>query len=43
VYFDANRLIREAFAEAGYPAPVPTYNVTGMAAGLPGATMAAHP
>src|SRR4051794_955575 len=25
VYFDTNRLIREAFGEANYPAPVPTY------------------
>ncbi len=33
VYFDTNRLIREAFDEARFPAPVPTYNVTGM---LPG-------
>jgi small conductance mechanosensitive channel len=30
VYFDTNRLIREVFTEAGYPAPVPTYNVTGV-------------
>ena len=29
VYFDTNRLIREAFGEAGYPAPMPTYAVTG--------------
>jgi small conductance mechanosensitive channel len=30
VYFDTNRLIREAFGEAGYPAPMPTYLVKGM-------------
>jgi small conductance mechanosensitive channel len=29
VYFDTNRLIREAFGEAGYPVPVPAYSVTG--------------
>jgi small conductance mechanosensitive channel len=29
VYFDTNRLIREAFGEAGYPAPMPAYAVTG--------------
>ena len=29
VYFDTNRLIREAFGEAGFPAPVPAYAVTG--------------
>ena len=29
VYFDTNRLIREAFGEAGFPAPVPTYALTG--------------
>ncbi len=29
VYFDTNRLIRETFGEAGFPAPVPTYAVTG--------------
>jgi small conductance mechanosensitive channel len=32
VYFDANRLIREAFGEAGFPAPVPSYAVSGIAA-----------
>jgi small conductance mechanosensitive channel len=31
VYFDTNRLIREAFGEAGYPVPVPSYSVTGSA------------
>jgi small conductance mechanosensitive channel len=30
VYFDTNRLIREAFGEAGFPAPVPSYAVSGM-------------
>ena len=35
VYFDTNRLIREAFGEAGYPAPVPGYAVTGAFAGPP--------
>jgi len=28
VYFDTNRLIREAFGEAGFPAPMPAYTVT---------------
>jgi small conductance mechanosensitive channel len=35
VYFDTNRLIREAFGDARYPAPVPAYEVTGMFAGPP--------
>ena len=35
VYFDANRLIRESFGEAGFPAPVPGYAVTGPVIGLP--------
>ena len=35
VYFDTNRLIRESFSEAGYPAPVPAYSVTGPFAGPP--------
>jgi small conductance mechanosensitive channel len=30
VYFDTNRLIREAFGEAGFPAPMPVYGVKGM-------------
>jgi small conductance mechanosensitive channel len=30
VYFDTNRLIREAFGEAGFPAPAPGYTVTGV-------------
>jgi small conductance mechanosensitive channel len=29
VYFDTNRLIRETFGEAGFPAPMPTYAITG--------------
>jgi len=29
VYFDTNRLIREAFGEARFPAPVPSYKLTG--------------
>ena len=29
VYFDANRMIRETFGEAGFPAPVPSYALTG--------------
>jgi small conductance mechanosensitive channel len=29
VYFDTNRLIRESFGKAGYPAPMPSYTVTG--------------
>ena len=32
VFFDTNRLIREAFGEAGFPAPVPTYAVSGSSA-----------
>jgi small conductance mechanosensitive channel len=34
VYFDTNRLIRETFGEAGYPAPMPAYSVNGLP-GLP--------
>jgi small conductance mechanosensitive channel len=30
VYFDANRMIRETFGEAGFPAPVPGYEITGV-------------
>ncbi|HEY7292496.1 MAG TPA: mechanosensitive ion channel family protein [Vicinamibacterales bacterium] len=33
VYFDTNRLIREAFGEAGFPAAIPVYGVKGM--GMP--------
>src|SRR3954469_1743576 len=29
VYFDTNRLIRETFGEAGYPAPMPAFAVNG--------------
>jgi len=29
VYFDANRMIRESFGAAGFPAPMPAYAVTG--------------
>jgi small conductance mechanosensitive channel len=29
VYFDTNRLIRESFGAAGFPAPVPAYSVSG--------------
>ena len=29
VYFDTNRLIRETFGEAGFPPPMPSYNLTG--------------
>jgi small conductance mechanosensitive channel len=30
VYFDTNRMVREAFGEAGFPAPAPAYTITGM-------------
>jgi small conductance mechanosensitive channel len=33
VYFDTNRLIREAFGEAGFPAPMLAYAVSGAFAG----------
>jgi small conductance mechanosensitive channel len=29
VYFETNRLIRESFGDAGFPAPMPAYSVTG--------------
>jgi small conductance mechanosensitive channel len=32
VYFDTNRLIRESFGEAGFPAPVVAYAVSGVGA-----------
>jgi small conductance mechanosensitive channel len=32
VYFDTNRMVREAFGDAGFPAPAPAYTVTGMPA-----------
>jgi small conductance mechanosensitive channel len=35
VYFDTNRLMREAFGEAGFPVPAPAYSVNGMFPGLP--------
>jgi small conductance mechanosensitive channel len=35
VYFDTNRLIREAFGEAGFPVPTPAYSVSGVPAGPP--------
>jgi small conductance mechanosensitive channel len=35
VYFDTNRLIRETFGEAGYPAPMPAYAVSGALAAPP--------
>jgi small conductance mechanosensitive channel len=35
VYFDTNRLIRESFGEAGFPAPMPSYAVSGVSAGPP--------
>ena len=30
VYFDTNRAIREAFGEAGFPAPMPSYAISGI-------------
>jgi hypothetical protein len=30
VYFDTNRAIRETFGEAGFPAPMPTYAISGI-------------
>jgi small conductance mechanosensitive channel len=35
VYFETNRLIREAFSDAGFPAAMPSYAVSGVAAGSP--------
>jgi small conductance mechanosensitive channel len=35
VYFDTNRLVREAFEEAGFPVPVPGYTVSGALAAPP--------
>jgi small conductance mechanosensitive channel len=40
VYFDTNRMIRESFGEAGFPAPVPGYAVTGLSATPPLETLA---
>ena len=34
VYFDTNRMIREAFTAAGFPGPAPTYVVSGAGLGL---------
>jgi small conductance mechanosensitive channel len=39
VYFDTNRLIRESFGEAGYPAPMPSYAVSGAWPGAPGSML----
>jgi small conductance mechanosensitive channel len=36
VYFDTNRLIREAFDSAGFPAPVAAYQVSGAVPPPPG-------
>jgi hypothetical protein len=33
VYCDANRLIRESFSEAGFPAAAPAYTVSGVWSG----------
>lgn len=33
VYFDTNRAIRETFGQAGFPAPMPSYSITGAWAG----------
>ena len=35
VYFDTNRMIREAFGAAGYPAPMPAFAISGSAAAPP--------
>ena len=40
VYFDTNRVIRESFGEAGFPAPAPGYTVTGVSVGRPMDTLA---
>lgn len=42
VYFDTNRLIREAFGEAGFPAAVPTYAVSGSIGSSPLDARGAH-
>jgi small conductance mechanosensitive channel len=39
VYFDTNRAIREAFGDAGFPAPLPAYSVSGIPAAPPEAIM----
>lgn len=35
VYFDTNRVVREAFGEAGFPVPAPAYAVSGPFAAPP--------
>jgi small conductance mechanosensitive channel len=40
VYFDTNRMIREAFGAAGYPAAMPTFAISGTAAVPPPEAMA---
>jgi small conductance mechanosensitive channel len=40
VYFDANRVIREAFGDAGFPVAIPGYAVTGVTPGRPLDTVA---
>jgi small conductance mechanosensitive channel len=35
VHFDTNRLIRETFGEAGFPAPMPAYSVSALPAAPP--------
>jgi small conductance mechanosensitive channel len=40
VYFDTNRMIRESFGEAGFPAPVMAYAVSGLEAPPPATTAA---
>jgi small conductance mechanosensitive channel len=39
VYFDTNRTIRETFGDAGFPAPMPAYAVSGGAALPPAETL----
>jgi small conductance mechanosensitive channel len=39
VYFDTNRTIREAFGDAGFPAPMPAYAVSGPVGGPSGLMM----
>ncbi len=40
VYFDTNRMVREAFGEAGYPVPMPHYAVNGAPVNPPADTAA---
>jgi small conductance mechanosensitive channel len=40
VYFDTNRMIREAFDAAGYPAPMPSFAISGTVTLPPGAVSA---